>query len=217
MISISNLSKSYSTRVLFENVTFTVGKNEKIGLVGRNGSGKTTLLKILSNLETSDFGNVIIPKNYSIGYLQQHLKFSKSTIVDELLSALPKSEQDKAYVAEKMLFGLGFEQNDLARSPDEFSGGYQIRINLGKLLIVEHNLVLLDEPTNYLDIVSIEWLKDFLRNYAGEFILITHDRDFMDSVCNFTMGINSRGIKKIKGGTFKYYERLELERELGEI
>ncbi len=102
---------------------------------------------------------------------------------------------------------------DLEKEPKSFSGGYQIRINLAKLLLTEPNMLLLDEPTNYLDILSIRWLKAFLKNFDGEVILITHDRDFMDSVCTHTMGIIRRNAYMIAGGTEKFYEQLASNEE----
>src|SRR5690606_26045072 len=115
---------------------------------------------------------------------------------------------------EKILSGLGFSQEDFQKDPKSFSGGYQIRINLCKCLLIEPDLLLLDEPTNYLDILSMRWLRSFLNTFSGEVILITHDRDFMDSVTNHTMGIYRNQLKKIKGSTSKYYEQLQIEDEI---
>ncbi len=112
-----------------------------------------------------------------------------------------------------MLFGLGFTHEDLDKDPLSFSGGYQIRINLAKLLISEPNLLLLDEPTNYLDILSLRWLRSFLKSFDGEVILITHDRDFMDSISTHTMGIVRQNLSMIKGNTYKFYEQLALDDE----
>ncbi|NGX55939.1 MAG: putative ABC transporter ATP-binding protein YheS [Candidatus Anoxychlamydiales bacterium] len=212
MIRLENISKSYADRVLFDDISFTVHKNEKIALVGRNGSGKTTLFRLITKQETSDTGNIIFPKDYSIGYLDQHLKFTKDTILEEAILSLPIEEKDHIYKVEKVLFGLGFQKEDLNRSPSEFSGGYQLRLHLSKVLIKEHNLLLLDEPTNYLDIISINWFKRFLKSYKGEFIIISHDRDFLDSVCNSSIALHRNEIIKTSGDTKKLFE-LILEKE----
>jgi ATP-binding cassette subfamily F protein 3 len=159
--------------------------------------------------EHYDSGDISISKGYKIGALRQHIEFSKSTVIDECAQVLSEDEQYNIYKIEKILFGLGFTQDDLDRDPNSFSGGYQIRINLVKLLTTEPNLLLLDEPTNYLDIVSMRWLKSFLRNFDGEVILITHDREFMDAITTHTMGIHRKGLKIIKGSTDKYYEQLK--------
>jgi len=185
-----------------------------MGLVGRNGSGKSTLFKIILGEESADSGEVIIPKNYKIGTLRQHLVFSHKTLRDEASEALSGEMRYDVYRVEKILFGLGFSAEDLERDPLSFSGGYQIRINLAKLLVTEPNLLLLDEPTNYLDIVSLRWLKNFLRSFDGEVILITHDRDFMDGVCTHTMGVVRKKIEMVAGATAKFYEQLALNDEL---
>ena len=128
---------------------------------------------------------------------------------DETALALSEEDQYSIYKIEKILFGLGFTQEDLDKDPLSFSGGYQIRINLAKLLITEPNLLLLDEPTNYLDILSLRWLRAFLKSFEGEVIIITHDRDFMDSVCTHTMGIVRKSLVMIPGNTHKFYEQLQ--------
>jgi len=216
MIQTTNLSKSFGEQVLFEDVTFTLGKGERIGLVGRNGSGKSTLFKILLGEELADSGEIIIPKNYRVGTLKQHLSFSCSSILLEGMTALPSEAQFDQYKVEKMLMGLGFSIEDFNRPPSSFSGGYQIRLNLAKVLLEEPDCLLLDEPTNYLDIVSMRWLVKFLRSFKGEVILITHDRNFMNEVSTHTMGIWRHKLVKIPGNTDKYYEQLLVEEELYE-
>ncbi|MDP3300510.1 MAG: ATP-binding cassette domain-containing protein [Sulfuricurvum sp.] len=214
MIQINNLTKSYGTRVLFENLSLKLNAGNKVGFVGRNGTGKSTLFKIILDEEHYDSGEIIIPKNYRIGTLRQHLHFTHKTVRDECASVLHGDAQHDVYKVEKILFGLGFTQDDLDKDPLSFSGGYQIRLNLVKLLVTEPNLLLLDEPTNYLDIVSLRWLGAFIRAFEGEVILITHDRDFMDSVSTHTMGLRRRNVSIVKGNSHKYYEMMQSEDEL---
>ena len=216
MIQVSNLSKSYNAKPLFEDVTFSVGKNEIIGLVGRNGSGKSTLLKIIAGLENYDEGMFKTPKGYKLGYLDQHIHFTQNTLLEECCQVLSAEEQYDHYKAEKILFGLGFTEEDLNRPPSEFSGGFQLRINLTKTLLQDPGLLLLDEPTNYLDILSLRWLRRFLKSFRGEAILITHDREFMDSTTTHTMGIHRGSLTKIQGPTEKYYAQLMLNEEIHE-
>ena len=211
MLQVSGLTKSYSSRVLFEDISFTLSKGECVGLVGRNGCGKSTLFKIVLGLETPDSGDIATPKGYQIGYLDQHISFTHPTVLEECCSALREDEQFDFYKAEKILFGLGFKLEDMSRHPDEFSGCYQLRMNLCKTLLQRPDLLLLDEPTNYLDIVSLRWLRTFLKEFTGESILITHDRGFMDSVTTHTMGIYRGKIKKISGQTSKFYDQVEEE------
>ncbi len=214
MIQVSNLSKSYGSRFLFEDLSFAISSREVIGLVGRNGCGKSTLTKIILGFESADEGTVSIPKGYRIGHLDQHIKFSAKELVDEVVLALAPEERMMTYKAEKILFGLGFTKEDLKKDPMDFSGGYQLRINLAKCLINSPDLLVLDEPTNYLDILSIKWMKSVLNSYPGEVILITHDKAFMDSVITHTMGIHRGLLRKMKGKTGKYYEQLILDEDI---
>ena len=208
MIQLSNISKNFTTQELFKNLNFKLNAGNRLGLVGRNGSGKSTLFKIITGEEHPDEGEVIIPKNYKIGTLKQHLTFTQNKLREEVALALPQEMQYDIYRVEKILFGLGFSNENLDDDPLSFSGGYQIRINLAKLLVAEPNLLLLDEPTNYLDIVSMRWLTRFLQSFEGEVILITHDRDFMDSVCTHTAGLIRKNIQVIEGNTKKFYRQL---------
>ncbi len=216
MIQTFDLSKSFGSRKLLENITFSVAKGEIIGLVGRNGCGKSTLFKMILGQESPDGGEITIPKGYQLGHLDQHISFSNPSVLMECCSVLPEEEQYDFYRAEKLLSGLGFSEDDMHRSPEEFSGGYQLRINLVKSLLKKPDLLLLDEPTNYLDILSLIWLRKFLKTFPGEVILITHDRSFMDSVITHTMGISRAKLKKVKGTTDHYYEKMIMEDEIYE-
>ena len=216
MISLSNIKKTYGEQLLFEAVTFNINPGEKIGLVGRNGHGKTTLLRILLGEEDTDSGIISIPKNYTIGCLKQNLEFSMPTVIEESCLGLKKDERDNKWIAEKILSGLGFSDIDMNRNPLEFSGGFQVRINLAKLLVSSPDLLLLDEPSNYLDIISIRWLIKFLREWKNEFIIITHDRNLMDAVTTHTLAIHRNTIKKIEGNTEKMYQQIAKEEEIYE-
>jgi len=214
MIQLTNISKNFSSQELFNNLSFKLNTGNRIGLVGRNGSGKSTLFKIILGEESPDSGDVVIPKNYKIGTLKQHLTFTGKTLREEAALALTDEMKYDTYRVEKILFGLGFVSEDLEKDPLSFSGGYQIRINLAKLLVTEPNLLLLDEPTNYLDIVSLRWLKAFLRAFEGEVILITHDRNFMDAITTHTMGLVRKKLELIPGDTHKFYTQLAANDEL---
>ena len=218
MIRVSGLKKSYSRQVLFEDVTFSLQPGERLGIVGRNGHGKSTLFRILTGEEHEDGGEIYVPKNYRIGHLSQHLKFTEPTILGEVCLALPETEGGwkEEYRAEEMLMGLGFHRDDFGRAPAEFSGGFQIRLNLAKLLLAAPNLLLLDEPTNYLDIVAVRWIGGFLRQWPGELMLITHDREFMDSITTHTMAIHRQRAKKLPGGTEKLYAQILQEETIYE-
>ncbi len=218
MIQVSGLSKAYGTQVIFDDIGFSVNAGERIGLVGRNGHGKTTLLRMITGEEKPDTGVISIPGNYMVGYLSQHLQFSEASVLKEGCLGLKPTDdgRDESYKVETVLMGLGFSIEDFSRHPLDLSGGYQVRLNLAKLLVSEPDLLLLDEPTNYLDIVSIRWLAKFLKSWKGELILITHDREFMDSVTTHTMGIHRCKVRKISGPTHKLYQQILMEEEVYE-
>ncbi len=214
MLQVFNLSLGFSGQELLDEVSFNINSGERIGLVGRNGSGKTTLFKLLTREMSPDEGHITTPKNYTIGYLKQHLQFSEPSVRQEACLGLCAEEKDQTWKAEKILSGLGFSQEEFSRSPAEFSGGFQVRLNLAKVLLAEPHLLLLDEPTNYLDIISIRWLTRFLQRWPNELMIITHDRDFMNSVTTHTMAIHRQKIKKIEGDTTKLFEQISVEEEV---
>ena len=216
MIRAEGLSKSFGGRVLFDRVDFTLNSRERLGLVGRNGHGKTTLFRIIAGKETPDDGAVIIPKHYRVGYVRQNLEFTRPTILQEAMTALPPQEGGHHWKAEKILAGLGFAKADMGRPPAEFSGGYQVRLNLAKALVSEPDLLLLDEPTNFLDITSIRWVERFLVAWPRELMVITHDRSFMDKVVTHVMGIHRQKIRKIAGTTDAYYGQIAQDEEVYE-
>ncbi|MCK9582610.1 MAG: ATP-binding cassette domain-containing protein [Endomicrobiales bacterium] len=216
MIKVFEVSKSYGDQVLFDELSFNVNKGEKIGLVGRNGHGKSTIFQmILGNVEP-DSGSITAPKNYRIGHLEQHIHFTQPTALEEGALGLPHGEEYDTWKVEKILFGLGFTEEDMDKNPNEFSGGYQIRLNLAKLLVSNPDMLMLDEPNNYLDIVAIRWLEEFLKSWRGEAILITHDRSFMDRVVTHTVAIHRTKAKKIEGDTEKLYTQINQEEEIYE-
>lgn len=216
MITLQDLSISFDGKALFHDVNVHFNQKEKIGLIGRNGSGKSTFLKLLLKELEPNSGEIKIPRNYKIGYLEQHIKFSHQTIIDEVASVLPEERIYETWKGEKILNGLGFSDEEMLQDPKLFSGGYQVKINLAKLLLLEPNLLLLDEPTNYLDIHSIRWLKKFLKDWTEELILITHDRNFMDSIITHTLNIHRGNFRKFPGNTKKIKEQILQEEEIYE-
>ncbi len=216
MLTADNLSKSYGPQRLFESVSFKVNPRERVGLVGRNGHGKTTLFRIIAGIETADSGGIAVPRGYRIGYVQQHLDFTENTVLSECIKELPEEEKHNHWQVEKFLAGLGFSQADMQRPPSHFSGGFQVRINLAKVLVSNPDMLLLDEPTNYLDITAIRWVEQFLLNWHGELIVITHDRSFMDRVVTHIIGIHRKKTRKVKGITANYYHQIAQDEEVYE-
>lgn len=216
MIQVDDLEMSYDGHPLFKDASFTIQTGERCGLVGRNGTGKSTLFRILSGKEKPDGGVIATRKNYKIGFLDQHIHFTQPTLIEEGAMGLREEDEGQLWKVESILFGLGFKEEDLYRNPNEFSGGYQLRLHLTKVLVNEPDCLLLDEPTNYLDIVSIRWFSRFLQQWKGEFVLITHDREFMDTVTTHTMGIHRQKVKKIRGSSIDYFTQIIQEEEVHE-
>jgi len=216
MISIDNLTKYYGSHVLFDNICFKLNRNEKIGMVGRNGHGKTTFFRLITGEVQPDSGTVTVPKNYRTGYVKQKINFREDTVLKEGIRGLCEAEHDSHWKVEKVLAGLGFSSADMEKNPNEFSGGYQVRLNLAKVLVSEPDLLLLDEPSNYLDIASIRWIEKFLAAWPRELMLITHDRGFMDKVVTHTTGIYHKKIRRVSGNTEKYYSQISQEEEIYE-
>ena len=216
MINIESISKGFGGQELFSNTGLQINPGEKIGLVGRNGHGKTTLLRMITGREEPESGAIRIPGDYRLGYLTQHINFSQATVLDECMQGLNEHERDHSWKAEKILAGLGFSPENLQQSPDSFSGGFQVRLTLAKVLVSEPDLLILDEPTNYLDITSIRWISGFLRSWPREILLVTHDQSFMDSVVTHIAGIHRKVIRKIAGTTDKYYEQILQDEEVYE-
>src|SRR6056297_114206 len=149
MIKVVNVSKSFGAETLFTDISVNINPGERVGLVGRNGHGKTTLLRLITGEESPDTGSVTVPRDYRLGFLPQTLNFSGQTILDEACMGLPEFQRHEHWRAEKVLCGLGFESPDMSRSPHTFSGGFQIRLNLAKVILSAPNALLLDEPTNF--------------------------------------------------------------------
>ncbi len=216
MLNIDNISKSFGDQLLLDSTGFQINPGERVGLVGRNGHGKTTLLNMISGRDHPDQGSITCPNAYRIGFLLQKISFTKKTILDEVMSGLLAHEKDHYWKAEKILSGLGFDEQDFKKDPGTFSGGFQVRLSLAKVLVSEPDLLILDEPTNYLDITSIRWISQFLVSWPREVLLVTHDRSFMDTVVTHIAGIHRHKIKKIKGNTSKYYLQVAQDEEVYE-
>ena len=216
MLNIESISKGFGDQILFESAGMQINPGERVGLVGRNGHGKTTLLNIIAGIDHPDEGRISVPSGYRIGMLSQHIRFTCKTVLEEACTGLLAHEKDHYWKAEKILAGLGFSPEAMHQDPMIFSGGYQVRLNLAKVLISEPDLLILDEPTNYLDITSIRWITSFLTAWPREVLLVTHDRGFMDAVATHIVGIHRHKMRKIQGDTEKYYLQVAQDEEIYE-
>jgi ATP-binding cassette subfamily F protein 3 len=259
MFSIQNIRVLFSGNLLFDQVSFLINPNDKIGLVGANGAGKSTLLKLLARDMELDSGEIAIPQDKTVGYLPQELRNESTlSIFDETQKAFiqlndleKKIEQlnhqlntrsdyesdeylnlahelsdamerfqilgggNREAEIEKVLLGLGFTTEEFSRPLSTFSGGWRMRIEIAKILLQRPDLLLLDEPVNHLDIESIEWLENFLKNYSGAVVLVAHDRVFLDSVTTRTIEISKKRIYDYKMPYSDYVQERQL-RMVGE-
>lgn len=227
MLKLQNLSLTRGVRVLYKGVNLTASDGERVGLVGPNGSGKSTLFAaILSELSPED-GDILAPAPIRISHVAQRILETDSQALQFVLgghqplmeakAALKKAEEssdDIAYAtalsqlaeinegavvaeAEEILCGLGFKPSDSQRKVSEFSGGWRNRLALARALMKPSDLLLLDEPTNHLDIDSVIWLENFLKHIHSTVIVISHDREFLDSVSRTIWAIESETYQSV--------------------
>lgn len=189
IINVENITKVYTERELFSKASFYVQEREKIGIVGINGTGKSTLLKIAAGLEEPDEGTVIRANHIVMNYLSQNPEFeSNKTVLDNVMDKIITTDMDEAHrwslesEIKALLIKLGIY--DFAQLCGELSGGQKKRLALAAAILKPCDVLIMDEPTNHLDYDMIEWLENFLRNWKGALIMVTHDRYFLDSVCN---------------------------------
>lgn len=212
ILSVRNLSKTYSSHALFDNLSITFQPNERVGLVGPNGAGKTTLLRILAESEVADVGFVDCSNDARIAYLPQIDIFPPNATPEsamlDALSHLEMEEHEPLVRARKMLRRLGFDNHDV--SVDTLSGGWRKRLALGCLLVQEPDLLLMDEPTNHLDLAGIDWLERFLERSKFAFILTSHDRYFLERVTDRIVEIDPRypdGVFSVNGHYSDFLEK----------
>ena len=216
MIQLIDVNKNFGARILFEDVNLTIGRNEKIGLIGRNGSGKSTFLKMLLEEDDGSRGEIKFANSVIIKTLEQNLDFEHETALKQVCASLLNNTESEKWKAESVLMGLGFSKEDFNKHPKQFSSGFQVRIRLAEALVGESDLLILDEPTNYLDIVSLRWLEKFLKTFKSGFLLVTHDRKFMNLVVDYTIGIHRAKMRKIAGGPQKLLDQIKIEEEVQE-
>ncbi len=217
LLTIDKMSKSFTERLLFDQVTLGVHEGDKIGVLGINGTGKSTLLKLIAGIEEPDLGVITYRKNLRIGYLPQIPTFDNTKSILENVVTGQKAEEeyrDLEGEARSMLLKLGIV--DVDETPNYLSGGQKKRVALVRTLLTPADLLVLDEPTNHLDNEMAEWLEEYLRKYKGAFLMVTHDRYFLDKVTNKIVEIE-------KGNLYSYvanyseFVRLKAEREEMEI
>ncbi|MDE7443650.1 MAG: ATP-binding cassette domain-containing protein, partial [Muribaculaceae bacterium] len=212
-LQIEDLTKSYGDKILFEGVTFGVNQGDKIGLIAKNGSGKTTMLRIIAGLEDKDSGTVTYRSGLRVAYLEQKPNFMGDDTPLSLCRGLVPAEEADSWGGDdrerQILSQLGI--TDVDAPVATLSGGQQKRIALAQVVLKKPDLIILDEPTNHLDIGVIEWIENWLRKSKVTLLMVTHDRYFLDRVCNKILEIDMQHVFAYDGN-FEYYLRKRQER-----
>lgn len=207
LLRLEDVSHNFADQDLFYNVNLSVYPGDRIALIGKNGSGKTTLLNIISNKLEPMEGKLHKNNKLNINFLTQFRMNNPEITLYDFVREEIKEEIDEFMLEKKVrstLVGVGFKDEEWEREVKTLSGGELTRLSLGKTLVGNHNLLLLDEPTNHLDLYSINWLKNFLKNYKGAILLVSHDREFLKSICNRFWEINSYKVWDFKGNYNDY-------------
>ncbi|MEF9954190.1 MAG: ABC-F family ATP-binding cassette domain-containing protein [Clostridium sp.] len=214
LVTIEHLTKSYTERLLFDDADFSINEGEKVGLLGINGTGKSTLLKILAGLEEADEGSVVRRRNLYIRYLPQTPEFrEEDTVLESIMRDNEKeshysSKDEMQAEARSMLNELGIKDHDAKM--ETLSGGQKKRVALASVLMSRADLLILDEPTNHLDSAMADWMEEYLKNFKGALLMITHDRYFLDSVVKRIVELDRGKFYSYQGG---YREFLTLKAE----
>ncbi len=210
-LQIEKLTKSIGDRILFSDLSLTVEEGDKIGIVARNGSGKTTLLNIICGLDDFDSGKITFSDGVRVGYLSQSPEYDVNETALEYATPQPQNSDDYNAPdrAKQMLSQLGI--TDYNQKLGSMSGGQFKRVSIAKVLLEQPDLLILDEPTNHLDIAMVEWLESYLSRLRSTVIMVTHDRYFLDNVCNRILEID-REEAFLYDGNYDYYLRKRTER-----
>ncbi|MCZ6500972.1 MAG: ATP-binding cassette domain-containing protein, partial [Gammaproteobacteria bacterium] len=229
MLSFTNLALRRGALLLFEQVSFTIHRGRKVGLIGANGTGKTSLFQLITGELEADLGSLDYPSHLRIAYMAQEVSASSQSAVDYVLAGdtvlakinaqIESVELEEKYHqladlheqldsadgysararAEQLLVGLGFDQGDFDKPMAMFSGGLRVRLNLGRTLMQPSELLLLDEPTNHLDLDAILWLANWIKHYHGALLLISHDREFLDECVEDIAYLHNKRIELFRG------------------
>jgi ATP-binding cassette subfamily F protein 3 len=258
MLQLQGLEKSFGGQTLFSDVSWTLSRSDRVGLVGPNGVGKSTLMRIILGQEPADKGSVIMRKGLSIGYLPQELprQYGRTALdrvlegashttslaeqITQIEEALAHANEEEAVAlalehaeclekyhlhdgvdaeprARMLLKGLGFSETLTTQPLEELSGGFWMRVELARLLLEEPDVLLLDEPTNHLDLESLAWLELFLKTYPGAYVVVSHDRQFLNTMTTSIAELSKEGVLCFPGNYDHYIEaKAEIEEQLAE-
>ena len=223
MLTIADVSKSYGTRTLFADVSLFIARTDRYGLVGPNGAGKSTLFNLILGEEQPDEGTIEWERGADFGFLpQESAPVANETILQIATSGkklVPETDDDYDIDwtleprAKKILAGLGFREGDADKLAKTFSGGWVMRAHLARLLVAEPALLLLDEPTNHLDLEALLWFQDYLTRYPGGLVVISHDRAFLNALCNGILELRNNTLNRYTGNYDDYMLEKEARKE----
>lgn len=208
LLDVQNISKAFGAHVLFENISFSIAEGQHVGLIAKNGTGKSTLLSLLSGKESVDSGSIIFRRDIKVGFLEQQPKFDPE---ESVLDACFNHQGDPDHILKAKQILTQLHITDLTQPMGQLSGGQQKRIALANVLITEPDLLILDEPTNHLDLEMIEWLEGYLQRGNKTLLMVTHDRYFLDRVCNIILELDNHTVYSYRGN-FQYYMEKRQER-----
>ena len=203
-LDVQQLTKSFGSLVLFEDISFSIAEGQKVGLIAKNGTGKSTLLSVLSGKEGYDSGEIVFRRDLKVGMLEQSPVFDPNeSVLDACFNH--EGEEEKVLKAKQILTQLKIR--DLQQPMKQLSGGQQKRVALANVLITDPDLLILDEPTNHLDLEMIEWLEGFLKRGNKTLLMVTHDRFFLDRVCSVILELDDQTIYTYRGNYSYYLEK----------
>ena len=203
-LDVQNLTKRFGAQVLFDNISFSIAEGQKVGLVARNGTGKSTLMSVLMDKEGHESGDIIYRRDLKVGYLEQSPQFDPE---ESVLQACFNHEDDPEKVLKAKQILTQLHITNLEQPMGQLSGGQQKRVALANVLITEPDFLMLDEPTNHLDLEMIEWLEGYLNRGNKTIFMVTHDRFFLDKVCNTILELDDRTIFTYRGNYAYYLEK----------
>lgn len=203
-LDVQNLTKRFGAQVLFENISFSIAEGQKVGIVARNGTGKSTLMSVLMDKEGYESGSIIYRRDLKLGFLEQSPQFDpEESVLDACFNH--EGDPEKVLKARQILTQLHI--TNLEQPMGQLSGGQQKRVALANVLITEPDFLMLDEPTNHLDLEMIEWLEGYLNRGNKTIFMVTHDRFFLDKVCNVILELDDQGIYTYRGNYAYYLEK----------
>ena len=206
IINIVNISKRFVHKVLLDGVNLLIEEKSKIGMIGRNGAGKTTLLKILMGIEDPDDGEIVFSDDVRIGYLRQQGDFDDNEKVIDYLTRVTSKESWKC---SKIASRFGIDHIKINYNLGSLSSGYRMRVKLSEMMLYEPNFLILDEPSNFLDLNTLIDLENFLMDYNGGFLIVSHDREFLKTTCDKTVEMENGKLTYFPGNIEDYFEYKE--------